>query len=186
MADEGLDEVPFARTAGGWIFKLYHFMLLGQPRYFFVNAAQKAAIAAELRSIRAMRIAVIMPVILFAAPAGTALPSLKVSSGAGVLLALLFVYALFECLRLRPLLTGLPTAEGRIALASQLCRTARQLPFPFLLLFFSVFASNVILSAAMLGHRSLLHHGAGVFAYGVGAVLWGALIVAKLLAKHQE
>jgi hypothetical protein len=192
MTVERLGEVPFEPSAGGWIFKLNHPLLLGPPRYVFVNAAQKAAIAAELESIRVIRAAIVLPAILAAAPVAAALPRPEVSSWAGVLLALVFLYALFTavnvfgCVRLRPLLAGLPRAEGNIGLASQLRDAAWHLPFPFHFLFFSVFASDVILSAAMLGHRSLLQHGAGVFAYGLGAVLWGALIVAKLLAKQQE
>ena len=192
MTVEGLDDIPFQPAAGGWSFKLSHPLLLGQPRYYAVNAAQKAAIAAELGSIRAIRTAIVLPALLLAAPVAAALPLPRLSSWAGVLLAFLFLYALFAavnvfgCLRLRPLLAGLPPAEGNIGLARQLRNAARLLPFPFHLLFFSVFASNLILSAAMLGHRSLLQHGAAVFAYGLGALLWGVLIVAKLLARHQE
>ena len=61
MTVEGLDDIPFQPAAGGWSFKLSHPLLLGQPRYYAVNAAQKAAIAAELGSIRAIRTAMVLP-----------------------------------------------------------------------------------------------------------------------------
>ena len=46
----GIDEAPFKRTAGGWVFQTHNKWLLGSRDRYFVTDAQKSEIAACLRS----------------------------------------------------------------------------------------------------------------------------------------
>src|SRR5262250_1520536 len=62
MADEGIMEVAFKRTDGGWIFKGPK--LMGPAPHYFVNDAQKTAIARRLRRNKAINVAVIVIVLL--------------------------------------------------------------------------------------------------------------------------
>jgi hypothetical protein len=192
MDDEGIDEVFFKKANGGWLFKLSSPYIIGQPAYFVVTQAQKAAIARKLRSNRAIRLAIVLPGILLAVPAAHSLPITNASACTLLLVSFLIVYALIafageiERQRLRPLIHAAPRARGRITLADQFLSSARCTSFPLLLLLFAIFAANFIVAAAVMGHRDVLAHAVGLIIYGSAALYFGALAAAKLTMKESQ
>ena len=66
---DGLEEVAFKRTEGGYVFQTNNRFLIGPRRRFLVNEAQKADIAACMReTLRRIKpfVFLMMAIILFA------------------------------------------------------------------------------------------------------------------------
>jgi hypothetical protein len=189
MDGEGIDEVFFKKANGGWLFKLSSPYIIGQPAYFVVTQAQKAAIARKLRSNRAIRLAIVLPGVLLAAPAAGSLPITNMSACTLLLLSFLIVYAFIvvageiERQRLRPLIDAAPRAPGRITLADQFLNSARYTSFPLLLLLFAIFAANLVVAVAVMGHRDVLVHAVGIIIYSTAAAYFGSLVAVKLMMR---
>jgi hypothetical protein len=192
MDDEGIEEVFFKKTNGGWLFKLCSPYIIGQPTYFVVTQAQKAAIARKLRSNRAIRLAIVLPGVLLAAPAAHSLPVNNMSASTLLLLSFLIVYAFIvlageiERQRLRPLVDAAPRAPGRISFADQFMNSARYTSFPLLLLLFAIFAANLVVAVAVMGHRDVLVHAVGLIIYSTAEAYFGSLIAVKLMMNGNQ
>lgn len=190
MPENGIEEISFKRTDGGWIFKLRNPFLIGPSSYFLVSNAQKPSIVECLRSNRLIRIAAIIPLILLVVLSVSYLHLPAPSPWLGALIAFFVVYiliglvGLIERRRLLPLVSGLPRTEEKITLADEFWGSAAHMSLTFLLFLFGIFALNLIMAVFLNRHRTGFDHGLGVLIYGLGTFYWGAILMAKLATRR--
>jgi hypothetical protein len=200
---DGMEEAPFKRVEGGYVFQARNPWFFGRSRHYLVNEAQKAAIAACLRdALRKLKPWVIVAMVV--------LP-LLLCGGVVLLLALgeatfvntfAFMLAVFVpytawthiyiVRRLRPLIAGLPRTNQKITLGEGLTNFVVHMSFKFRLLLLcaaimSVIGSLMILADALIdGHfvRSFLVIAPTMILGGLGAVYLGKAMINSARARR--
>ncbi len=113
MADEGYEEIWFKQTEAGWVFKLDSPFVFGPVKYYLVDDAQKALIAARLRSGWPVRLALAAALIALSA----ASPWLGALSNLEIILIVWALSYPIELLRLQGLMANMPRTGQRISSA---------------------------------------------------------------------
>jgi hypothetical protein len=137
---DGVEDAAFKPIPGGYVAQLPAAGLIGRPRHYFVNAAQREEIAATLRRQRRS----LLVLLLLVVPLGTAfgalmgvlhnqdpgLSPLWLALGLLLLAVLVFVIAALRSIylmrSLQPMLATLPRTEERISLHEQVETIAKR------------------------------------------------------------
>ena len=190
---DGAEESAFKPVAGGYVAQLPSSRLIGRPRYYLVNEAQKAEIATVLRRERRWMLGLLAIFFLTLAAFGAGLAVgiahghggrvlSGLSIGIGTSLLVLVMIVTFAWLHayvmrpLQPLLATLPRTEQRITFFEQVHAIAKAVSAKVLVV--GVVAGIVAMIASSMAVIGVIYEGRWGFTlvWGLIMFVWGGLL----------
>src|SRR5215813_1246563 len=152
---DGMEEAPFKRIEGGYVFQARNPWFFGRSRHYLVNEAQKIAIAACLRdTLRTLKPWVIVAMVvlpLLICGGVFLLVALGRATFASIFALTLAVFVpyiasthIYVMRRLRPLIADLPRTNQQITLREGLSNVSVHMSFKFRLLLLCAAIMSVI------------------------------------------
>jgi hypothetical protein len=192
---DGAEESAFKPVAGGYVAQLPSSGLIGRPRYYLVNDAQKAEIAAVLRRERRWMLGLLAIFFLTLAAfgaglavgiahghGGRVLSGLSIGIGASLLVLVMigtFAWLHAHVMRpLQPLLATLPPTDERIKFSEQIRALARAVSGKVLVV--GIASGIVMIIASSLTVAGVVYEGRSGFTLVWASVMfvWGGLLTA--------
>jgi hypothetical protein len=188
---DGMEEAPFKRIEGGYVFQARNPWFFGRSRHYLVNEAQKIAIATCLRdTLRKLKpwVIVAMVVLPLLICGGVfllvALGRATFINMFALTLAVLVPYIawthIYVMRRLRPLIADLPRSNQKITMGEGLTNFVVHMSFKFRLLLLCAAIMSVIGSLMILAGAIIDGHFARSFLLIVPNMILGGLAAAYL------
>jgi|SRR5262245_1469203 len=188
---DGMEEAPFKRIEGGYVFQVRNPWFFGRSRHYLVNEAQKIAIAACLRdTLRKLKpwVIVAMVVLPLLICGGVfllvALGRATFINMFALTLAVLVPYIawthIYVMRRLRPRIADLPRSNQKITMGEGLANFVVHMSFKFRLLLLCAAILSVIGSLMILAGAIIDGHFARSFLLIVPNMIFGGLAAAYL------